>query len=135
MYWGAFLIVTIAANTLGSLAPRVGLPLITGFLFVGVLAGPFGLQLIPTAALPQLSYVTQFALAFICFSAGSELYLPELRALFRRIAAVTALVFVATFSLTTLFVYGVSSPGVGLLPFLEGATPGCRFSACCACCA
>jgi len=128
LYWGAFLIVTIAANTLGSLAPRVGLPLITGFLFVGVLAGPFGLQLIPTAALPQLSYVTQFALAFICFSAGSELYLPELRALFRRIAAVTLLVFLCTFSMTTVFVYALASPGMGILPFLEGSTPGCRAS-------
>lgn len=34
---------------------------------------------------PRLSYVTQFALAFIAFSAGAELYLPELRSLFKRI--------------------------------------------------
>ena len=128
LYWCAFAVVVVAANSLGALAPRVGLPLITGFMVVGVLTGPFGLGFIPAAALPQLGFVTQFALAFICFSAGSELYLPELRALFRRIAAITTLVFVSTFSLSTLFVYAVASPGVGLLPFLEGVSPGCRVS-------
>ena len=88
------------------LFPRVGLPLITGYLFVGcvssafeptsvtptpclplshsALAGPYVLELIHIQDLAPLSLVTQFALAFIAFSAGAELYLPELRSLFKR---------------------------------------------------
>ena len=70
--WLAFLIVTLAAGRLGVFFPRyLGLPLITGFLTVGALGGPFALNLIRSADVPRLGYVTQFALAFIALSAGA----------------------------------------------------------------
>jgi Kef-type K+ transport system membrane component KefB len=88
--WPAvFLFVCIAAGKLALLAPRVGLPLITGYCAVGVLAGPYALNLLTTESLKPLSLTNQFALAFIAMSAGAELYLPELRALFRRILGIT----------------------------------------------
>jgi Kef-type K+ transport system membrane component KefB len=84
-----FGIVVLASAKLGLLAPKVGLPLITGYLVVGAVCGPFVLDVIHVADLPRLGYTTQFALAFIAFAAGSELYLPELRALFRPIVIST----------------------------------------------
>jgi Kef-type K+ transport system membrane component KefB len=90
--WAVFAIVTIASGQLGRLAPKIGLPLITGYLAAGSLAGPFVLDVIHKADLAPLGLVTQFALAFIAFSAGSELYLPELRSLFRRIFFTTTYV-------------------------------------------
>lgn len=60
-------------------APSPCLPL-----FHRALAGPYVLELIHIQDLAPLSLVTQFALAFIAFSAGAELYLPELRSLFKR---------------------------------------------------
>jgi hypothetical protein len=90
--WLVFFLVTIAAGRIGLLAPRLSLPLISGYLVVGAVAGPFVLDIIQKEDVPRLNYVTQGALAFIAFSAGSELYLPELRALFRRIVYMTTYV-------------------------------------------
>jgi hypothetical protein len=90
--WLVFFLVTIAAGRIGLLAPRLSLPLISGYLVVGAVAGPFVLDIIQKEDVPRLNYVTQGALAFIAFSAGSELYLPELRALFRRIVYMTTCV-------------------------------------------
>jgi len=84
--WLTFFLVSVAAGRLAIAFPRyLQLPLITGYLFIGALAGPFALELIRKDDVPRLGYVTQFALAFIAMSAGAELYLPELRSLFKRI--------------------------------------------------
>ena len=99
--WAAFLVVCVAAARLGRLALLVGLPLITGYLAVGALCGPFALGLLSAAALPALGPTTQFALAFIAFSAGAELYLPELRSLFKVIAYQTTAIAVVSFSICT----------------------------------
>jgi Kef-type K+ transport system membrane component KefB len=77
--WITFFIVSVAAGRLGFIFPKIGLPLITGYLVIGSIAGPYVLGLIKTSDIDPLSYVTQFALAFIAFSAGAELYLPEIR--------------------------------------------------------
>ena len=113
---------------MGVLFPRIGLPLITGYLFVGALCGPFVLSLIKSEDVPRLGYVTQFALAFIAFSAGAELYLPELRSLFKRIFYMTTLITLITFVLVTSTVYYISSKGMGALPYLEDLDSGCRLS-------
>jgi Kef-type K+ transport system membrane component KefB len=126
--WLIFGIVSVAAGRLGVLFPKVGLPLITGYLFVGALCGPYVLSLVKLEDVPRLGYVTQFALAFIAFSAGAELYLPELRSLFKRILYMTTLITVVTFILVTLTIYALTAPGLNALPYLEGLEPGCRLS-------
>jgi Kef-type K+ transport system membrane component KefB len=126
--WITFGIVSIAAKSLGLLAPRVGLPLITGYLVVGAIAGPFVLGLIHKPDLQPLSLVTQFALAFISFSAGAELYLPELRSLFKRILYSTTMITVVTFTLSTALITALGSGGAGIVPFLEELPLGCRAS-------
>jgi Kef-type K+ transport system membrane component KefB len=125
--WLTFAIVACAARPLGSLVPLVGLPLITGYLITGAVAGPFALGLIKKADLQPLSLITQFALAFISFSAGAELYLPELRSLFKRILYSTTAIAIVTFTCCTGAILALGSGG-GVVPFMEALPFGCRLS-------
>ncbi len=108
--------VLLSASLAGSLAGRVGLPKITGFLVVGILAGPSVSELIPWGALDELRLIEKFALGLIALLAGGELKIQALRPAAKSIA------------LTTLAVVGVVWIGVTLvflpigffLPFLEG---------------
>lgn len=77
----AFIIVLVAAHPLGLLFPRFfKLPLITGYLIIGIVAGPFVANLLTDGIVNMLStYVSALALSFISFQAGQEIYLPELR--------------------------------------------------------
>jgi Kef-type K+ transport system membrane component KefB len=125
--WGVFGVAVLVASILGKLAPRIGLPLITGYLIVGALLGPFGLGLFQKSDSSKLSLVSQFALAFICFSAGAELYLPELRALFKRIVYQTAGLTVSLLLVGTIVVVALGK--AGLAPFMNGLDEGCTISA------
>lgn len=124
--WLVFTFVVIASSKLALLAPRLALPLITGYLVAGAIAGPYVLGIVSSADVPRLGYVTQFALAFIAFSAGSELYLPELRQLLRRILAITGGIAVVTFAICTAVIYAVGS--TSLVPFMASLEPPCRAS-------
>lgn len=98
----AFGVVTLASRQIGELFTRLRLPLITGYLFTGLLVGPFVLGFASEESLQRLRFIDEISLAFIAFAAGRELYLPELRGRLRSIGLVTAglvlttLVFVTT---------------------------------------
>ena len=125
--WCVFILVCAAARALGGLAPKVGLPLISGFLAIGAIAGPYALGLLRLSDLPVLSPVTQGALAFIAFSAGAELYLPELRSLIRPIVAQTSSIALFSFSICGLVLYGLGAMGSSSpAAWLADLTPGCR---------
>lgn len=76
---GAFFVVAIAAKQIGLWVTKVHLPLITGFLFTGILVGPYVLNLVPSQSLPFFSFIDETALAFIAFAAGGEFILKEFR--------------------------------------------------------
>ncbi|OWY90499.1 hypothetical protein PHMEG_00041351, partial [Phytophthora megakarya] len=80
-YGLAFVIVLVAAHPLGLFFPKFfKLPLITGYLVIGIIAGPFVANLLTEGLVNMLSnYVSALALSFISFQAGQEIYLPELR--------------------------------------------------------
>ncbi|KAE9296539.1 hypothetical protein PR003_g23734 [Phytophthora rubi] len=80
-YGLAFVIVLVAAHPLGLFFPKFfKLPLITGYLVIGIIAGPFVANLLTEGIVNMLSsYVSALALSFISFQAGQEIYLPELR--------------------------------------------------------
>ena len=80
-----FVIVALASKQIGHLLARLKLPLISGFLFTGIVAGPYILNLIPASAVGHLKIVDELALAFIAFSAGSELILRQLKTRFTSI--------------------------------------------------
>ena len=48
-----------------------------GYIFVGVLVGPFALDIVETHDLDSLKYINLFALAYITTSAGAELIVSE----------------------------------------------------------
>ena len=85
----SFGVVALASKEIGAFFAKYNLPLISGFLFAGVLVGPFVLDMIPSEAIAKLRFVDEISLAFIAFAAGSELYLKELRSRFKSIAWVT----------------------------------------------
>ena len=89
IYLAGFIIIAVASNQISRLFIWVKLPLVTGLLVMGIIAGPFVLDLIPQEALADLDFVNDFALAFIAFIVGAELYLKELRSRFRSIIAMT----------------------------------------------
>ena len=97
----AFALITLAALNIGDVFARWRLPLITGFLVTGVIAGPSVLGMIPAEALPKLRLVDQMALAFIGFAAGGELHLQELRRHLRTVALTTGGLVISTFILGT----------------------------------
>jgi len=101
----AFGLIALAALRIGGAFARWRLPLITGFLVTGAVAGPSVLGMIPAEALPRLQIVDQVALAFIGFAAGGELYFAALRGRLRAIAWTTGGLVTVTFSIGTLTAY------------------------------
>ena len=85
------MVIAVASNQIAKVFQKIRLPLVTGLIFTGVLAGPFVLNLIPLAAKANLQFVNEISLAFIAFAAGSELYLRELRSRLKviKISAIT----------------------------------------------
>ncbi|MEQ9468884.1 MAG: cation:proton antiporter [Ekhidna sp.] len=80
-----FLIIAVASNQIAKTFQRIRLPLITGLIFAGIIAGPYAVGLIPISAKSDLNFINEIALAFIAFAAGAELYLVELRSKLRSI--------------------------------------------------
>ena len=72
IYIAAFIWVVIASNQLSRYFQIAKLPLITGFLICGIVAGPYVLGLIEQKALHNLYFINDISLAFIAFAAGSE---------------------------------------------------------------
>jgi Kef-type K+ transport system membrane component KefB len=121
----------LAAKDIGKHCTWFGLPLISGFLLTGVLAGPYMLGMLDNDAVAHLRFIDAFALAFIAFAAGGELELSDARRYLRSIIAVitglTLVVFVfGTITYVVLadrlpFMQGMSRTGVLAVAFI-GAT-------------
>ena len=90
--------------------------MISGFLFTGIIAGPFIFDFISVEATEQLRFVDEFSLAFIAFVAGSELYLKELKSRFKSIKLVSVGIVVSTFILGSLTVFVLAD----FMPFMRG---------------
>uniref|UniRef100_A0AAV1T7M9 Cation/H+ exchanger transmembrane domain-containing protein n=1 Tax=Peronospora matthiolae TaxID=2874970 RepID=A0AAV1T7M9_9STRA len=99
----AFVIVLVAAHPLGLYFPRLfKLPLITGYLFIGIIAGPFIANLITQEMVSLLaSYVSALALSFISFQAGQEIYWPELKPQVKSIMALLGVLYVTAMIILT----------------------------------
>lgn len=108
-----FIIVVLASRQIGSSFARLRLPLISGFLCTGILAGPYVLGLIPAAAIDRLRFVDEIALAFIAFAAGGELFVRQLRNRLKSIRYTTAGLVLGTFCLGCIGFYLLSE----VIPF------------------
>lgn len=114
-----FGIVALAARQIGDLFARGKLPLITGFLFTGILAGPYVLNIIPKEAIGKLRFLDELSLAYIAFAAGSELIIRQLRSRFKAIRYNTYGQVVVVFSLGSLAFYYLSD----FIPFMNIMSP------------
>ncbi len=104
-----FLVIAISSNRIAHAFQKIHLPLITGMIFTGILAGPYLLGLIPKTAKTDLHFINETALAFIAFAAGAELYIHELRSRFKSIKWNTFGQLFVTFILGTILVFVASS--------------------------
>lgn len=120
----AFGVVTLAASRIGEFFRKLRLPLITGYLFAGLLVGPFVLGFASKESLEHLRFVDEISLAFIAFAAGSELYLPELRGRFRSINMVTVGLIIATMGLIMTAVFLLADS----IPFMQALGRNGRFA-------
>ncbi len=100
-----FSIVAIAGNQIAKVFQKLKFPLITGLIITGIIAGSSILKFIPAKTLPELNFLNDIALAIIAFSAGSELYLKELRSRMNSIKWMTIGQLVITFSLSAVVIY------------------------------
>lgn len=118
--------VMIMAGLLGGLlSHRFKLPMVTGYIVVGILLSPSVFNVIPQASIDRLEIFISIALGIIAYSIGSSLHTDTLRQLERSIAWITPLQGLGAWILTTLgvalsaiFILGISNSG-----FLSTAFP------------
>jgi Kef-type K+ transport system membrane component KefB len=110
-----FGIVAVASSQISKVFQKIQLPIITGLLFIGILSGPYLINLIPSESIPKLSFINDIALAFIAFAAGAELYLSELRNRANSIKWSTIGQLISTYILGSLAVFLVSE----IVPYMK----------------
>lgn len=93
-----FMVVCLASKRIGELFSHINLPRISGFLFSGIITGPYLLGIISESAVDRLRFVDEIALAFIAYAAGSELFVRQLKKQLKGIRYTTFGLVVATFS-------------------------------------
>jgi len=100
----AFGIIVTASNHLAKIFQKIHLPLITGFIFIGILAGPYLLKMLP-GDLSHLEFINDISLAFIAIASGTEIFLEEIRDKVRdiRIMTTAQLFFVFIISFVIIF--------------------------------
>ncbi|RAK09809.1 transporter (CPA2 family) [Halanaerobium saccharolyticum] len=102
------------------LAKRYKVPIVVGYVFLGILLSPDIISLFPlidqemsnmyTLILANLDYITNIALAFIAFTIGSELSLKTMRRLGKSIFAIALMESVAAFAVVTTAIYLIGWP-------------------------
>ncbi len=106
----------LASEQIGRAAKRMRLPVISGFLLAGILAGPYVLGMLTAEQTLQLRVIDELALAFIAFAAGAELQYRELRKQLRRIWWITLGIVATSYALVVpAFLWTMDAA-----PFLEG---------------
>ncbi|MEN8119977.1 MAG: cation:proton antiporter [Bacteroidota bacterium] len=110
-----FVVVAAASGNIAKIFLKFKLPLITGFLFVGIISGPYVAGLITKESAHELLFLNDISLAFIAFAAGSELYLKELRGRFKSISWMTFGQLVVTFVLSSVVLFYIAD----YIPFMK----------------
>jgi Kef-type K+ transport system membrane component KefB len=100
----------------GDLFQTLHLPRLTGYLLMGILVGPYSLELVSEQMLGQLRVFTGVAIALIALTAGTEMSFPSMRPLFRGIAWITGIAVIGTAFVLSAAAYLLRP----LLPFTSG---------------
>ena len=118
-------LILIAGFLMTRITKKLRLPNVTGYIISGVLIGPYVLNLIPSAIVERMDFVTDAALAFIAFGVGKYFKLSQLRKSGRKIFVITAfeaLVAALLVTLTMIFVFRLPVPFALLLGAIGSAT-------------
>ena len=110
-----FFIVAVASGNIAKSFLKFKLPLITGFLAVGIISGPYVAGMLTKEAVHKLVFINDISLAFIAFAAGAELYLKELRGKFKTISWMTFGQLVVTFVLSSVILFYIAE----YIPFMK----------------
>jgi Kef-type K+ transport system membrane component KefB len=114
----------LAAYCIGFILEQMGLPRITGYIFAGLLLGPYFLKFYSKESVDALGFLNSLALAFIAFCAGGELKLTNIRNKLKSIlflvVGATSVVFVGV----TLLVFAISN----FIPFMSRQEPVMRLA-------
>lgn len=119
-----FLLISLSAEKFGNFFQKFKLPLISGFLCTGLIAGPYILKILSPADIKSLKFIDDFALAFIAFAAGSEVYLKEFKDRLKSIKWVTVGLVSSTFLLSSSMLYFISD----YIPFMNNLDSESRFA-------
>lgn len=100
----------------GRILQGAGLPRITGYILLGLLAGPGVLGLVTERDIAQLKLIDDLAISLIALSAGAELRLSELRERMRSIVSIMSFEMISVF----VVVAGAVLLLQNVLPFTAG---------------
>jgi Kef-type K+ transport system membrane component KefB len=100
----------------GKLVSRLRMPKLTGYLLVGVVSGPFVLDLVTASTAASLKFVSDTAICVIALTAGCELNWRRIRPIRRTLWAITAYAVIGAMAALG----GVLLLIRSLLPFLDG---------------
>ncbi len=106
----------LAAHSFGVFLEKIGLPRITGYIFGGLLLGPYFLKFYHQESIESLFFLNNLALAFIAFCAGGELHLNTIK---KRIKSLTFMLTGITFVVLTGVTFTVTCMS-SFIPFMRG---------------
>lgn len=109
-----FLIVAIASYQIAKVFQKIKFPLITGLIITGIISGTSLLNFIKLETLQELHFLNDLALSIIAFSAGSELYLDDLRSRIKSIKWMVLCQLFITFIISSVVIYFVADQ----IPFM-----------------
>lgn len=118
-----FLIVALAANEIAKIFQKIKFPLITGLIITGIIAGSSVLNFITNEALEKLNFLNEIALSIIAFSAGSELYLNDLRSRIKSIKWMAIGQLIITFLMSSVVIYYIAEQ----IPFMANLPSAHKF--------
>jgi len=97
-------IVLLAAYVFSRILKITKLPLITGYIFAGIIAGPYITGFLSVDDVERFRLVDDLALSFIAFTAGGALHLQSLKKKSRIILFNVALLTIVVFAIVYLFI-------------------------------
>lgn len=117
-------IMLVMGYFIGSLAEKVKLPEITGFILAGLIMGPSVSGIVPHHMEESLKVVTEVALGLIALTIGGEFYWAKLKRMGKEVVIITVVQIVLTFLAVSvgLFLFKMPLPFALLLGAIASAT-------------
>ena len=125
----AFTIASAASWHLGKAFPSIKLPIITGYLMIGVVVGPYVTNLVTRYHVWLLGQIiNDVALSFIAFAAGEEIFFPELRDVLGTIVRQMKFITITTMSLVCVGFYLIATNSSVLGNWVTQQDPSCQIA-------